>query len=104
VASDCCGKKEAGVNPASFFLLFFGLHGKLLYSYTNYPVNTENKMKKQKERKMVAFSDSELHKTINLIAGIKGVTAQEVIREGINMYLGKLEKDQAEFIKRMAKI
>ena len=55
------------------------------------------------ERRMVAFSDIELHKMINLIAEIEDVAAQEVVRKGIEMYLKKLKKEQAEFLKRMAK-
>ena len=60
-------------------------------------------MKNQRERGMIALSDLELHKTIKLIAEIEDVVAQEVVRKGIRMYLEKLEKDQAEFIRRMAK-
>ena len=60
-------------------------------------------MKNRRERGMIALSDLELHKTIKLIAEIEGVTAQEVVREGTRMYLGKFKKDQAEFIREMAK-
>lgn len=52
---------------------------------------------------MVAFSDLVLHKTISLIAEMDDVVAQEAVRKGIEMYLEKLDKDQAEFIRRMAK-
>ena len=52
---------------------------------------------------MIAFSDLELHKIVNLIAETKDVAAQEVVREGIEMYLKSLKKEQAEFLKRMAK-
>jgi hypothetical protein len=55
------------------------------------------------ERRMIAFSDLELHKMVNLIAETKDVAAQEVVRKGIEMYLKSLKKEQAEFFKRMAK-
>lgn len=89
-------KTGAGANPALFGLAFFAIYSILLYTNNQTGGIVA-------ERRMIAFSDLELHKMVNLIAETKDVAAQEVVREGIEMYLKSLKKEQAEFLKRMAK-
>ncbi len=89
-------KTGAGANPALFRLPFLVVYSILLYTNNQ----TGGIVAK---RRMIAFSDLELHKMVNLIAETKDVAAQEVVREGIEMYLKSLKKEQAEFLKRMAK-
>ncbi len=60
-------------------------------------------MANNRRQRMVAFSDGDLHKRINIIAKELEVPAQEVVRKGIEAYLEKIEKDRVEFIKRTAK-
>jgi hypothetical protein len=60
-------------------------------------------MKQKQKYQMVAFSDQELHKLINILATEEGIVAQEVVRKGIELYLTKLKRGQEEFISRMAK-
>lgn len=60
-------------------------------------------MKQRQKYRMVAFSDQELHKLINILATEEGVVAQEVVRKGVELYLEKLKRGQEDFLSRMAK-
>lgn len=60
-------------------------------------------MEQRQKYKMVAFSDHDLHKLINILATEEDVVAQEVVRKGIELYLSKLKRGKEEFISRMTK-
>ncbi len=60
-------------------------------------------MEQKQKYKMIAFSDQDLHKLINILATEEGVVAQEVVRKGIDLYLAKLKRGQKDFLPRTAK-